>query len=378
MRFGAVPYALLAHRAARAATAESLDCDGCIDASMLAPGAASDALGAGSVGSDEIADGSIGADDLAAGAVDTQHISAGAVTAGQIDTGAVGSDEIAAGAVGRDAIAAGAVGADQLDSGAVTRLKIAEGAITGDRLAEGTLTSREIGTDAVTPDELAAGAVTSDKLAASLYGDSGTSAQLARADHTHAAGNYAALLGSAAATPQTGHLSVTGEVLAGTALGAPLLRLTPLSAAPQSPAAGAIYFDQTSKQLRIWDGTGWIDLARRADRTVAGFSGTMGPDLSGEGFTQCYGWTNTGSAAPPSYSYTRTNCGGFSSVIFAGYRCGSSTLVRHDLRLGVAFSSFLPSSPPSSTTFYKDVDISRQYSWYVDGAWFLLVKYNNG
>lgn len=189
-----------------------------------------------------------------------------------------------------------------------------------------------------------------------------------------------ARVGVGTASPQArlhvaGDLQVDGQVLA---------RLKNADGPPLAcdPAhAGMLYFDAGTSTFRGCDGSSWKELggssAPPAPRTVSGFTGTLGPDLSGEGLTQCYGWKNDGAAAGATYAEIRTACGSGVSVTFAGYRAGSGTLVRHDMRLGRPLIHLLPSSFPSSR-YWQVIDADNKYSWWLGSPWLLLVKYGNG
>lgn len=111
----------------------------------------------------------------------------------------------------------------------------------------------------------------------------------------------------------------------------------------------------------------------RASRYISGFSGASGPDLAWEGWTQCYGWVNDGTSASPSYASVRTGCGAGKTMLFAGYRSGSPTLIRHVAELSQRFDTYLPTTIPS-TTYFDDFDAQRRYTWAIDPGptWMLL------
>lgn len=61
---------------------------------------------------------------------------------------------------------------------------------------------------------------------------------------------------------------------------------------------------------------------------------TPGLDLSAEGWTQCYGWKNTGPISPR-HATMQKYCGSYAKVKFAGWRCRATNnranLVEHDV-----------------------------------------------
>jgi len=175
-----------------------------------------------------------------------------------------------------------------------------------------------------------------------------------------------------------GNVSFTGNVaVTGSISGATAVSLAPQSTAPASPADGTLYLDGATNTYRMFQGGQWRDLVKRAQRTISGFTGDPGPDLSREGFTQCYGWKNTGSAQAPGYTTLRNACGGATELVFAGYRAGEPTLVRHDVFLDQAFSNFLPLPQPSSVVFYNAFDPDRRFTWAVDVNYVLLAVNGN-
>lgn len=147
--------------------------------------------------------------------------------------------------------------------------------------------------------------------------------------------------------------------------------------APASPADGTLYFDAASGTVKQAQGGTWYTLQRRPARTISGFTGTLGPDLSVEGYTQCYGWKNDGVAAPASYTALRTACGSGTELVFAGFRAGEPTLVRWDFTLAQPLSSFMPLPQPSTTTFYNTFDVDGRFTWAVDQNWVLLAVNGN-
>jgi len=63
---------------------------------------------------------------------------------------------------------------------------------------------------------------------------------------------------------------------------------------------------------------------------------TPGLDLTYEGWSQCYGWKNSGPIAPRHGTMTKY-CGNYGKIKFAGWRCGvkqtRANLVEHDVHL---------------------------------------------
>ncbi|MCH2139325.1 MAG: thrombospondin type 3 repeat-containing protein, partial [Phycisphaerales bacterium] len=101
--------------------------------------------------------------------------------------------------------------------------------------------------------------------------------------------------------------------------------------------------------------------------------GHAGPDLSGEGRTQCYGWLNNGNTPPPDINAIRTACGDAEGITFAGYR-HDGTFVRHDMSLRQPFNNYLG----NGRLTFTDFDQSSQYSWEKSDNWILLTDYANG
>jgi hypothetical protein len=171
-------------------------------------------------------------------------------------------------------------------------------------------------------------------------------------------------------TPQSASLSISGSATASSVVLLP-------GAPPASATAGTLVYDAVDGP-KVYDGTSWHNLVR-PNRTVASFKGDLGPDLSFEGFTQCYGWANDGARAGAKYADIRTACGAGTTVLFAGHRCGSGTLVRHLAELGQAFSNFLPTTIPATMTSYDDFDLMKRYTFAVNGnaGWVLLAVRGN-
>lgn len=187
-------------------------------------------------------------------------------------------------------------------------------------------------------------------------------------------------------------LAMTGEEPLITAEGPaqrvhlPSLVITPLEDAPAAPMLGQLYFDRGDNELRLWDGEDWLPIPgaggggggggdddEEVQRTIPGFNGTMGPDLSDEGLTQCYGWTNDGRAPAPSLATMRVACGVGLRVAFVGHRCDGG-LVRHDMTLRSPLSEYLI----GERRFWRDFDVDSRYSWHMSGDWALLVRFGNG
>lgn len=189
-------------------------------------------------------------------------------------------------------------------------------------------------------------------------------------------------VGVGVAAPQArlhvaGDVRIDGHQLIG-------MRLENGSGAPvacDAAHAGYVYFDVAGKAFRGCDGEVWKELggngAPATPPTVPGFAGYLGPNLSAEGLTQCYGWRNDGAVAGAVYADIRSKCGNSTTVVFAGYRAGSSALIRHDARLGRPFIDYLPPTFPG-LQYFQVFDADSKYSWYLGNPWLLLVKYGNG
>ncbi len=103
--------------------------------------------------------------------------------------------------------------------------------------------------------------------------------------------------------------------------------------------------------------------------------GNVGPDLSAEGYTQCYGWENDGASAAPLLANIRNSCDsgvGVRDVIFAGYR-HDGTWVRHEMTLRDDLSSYLG----GGDSFVRNFEIDGNYSWHTTDNWLLLVDFDN-
>ena len=152
----------------------------------------------------------------------------------------------------------------------------------------------------------------------------------------------------------------------------------PVACSPST--AGYFYFDTSKKAFLGCDGSDYQKLSSTvvAPQMVPGFSGFPGPDLTSEGFSQCYGWKNDGSAAGASWSELRSLCGPSTTLVFAGYRSGSTTLIRHDVKLGKPFLSYLPASFPGGLTANHSFDAESKYSWQLSAPWILLAASGNG
>ena len=167
----------------------------------------------------------------------------------------------------------------------------------------------------------------------------------------------------------------------------PSIVLPGLDDAPEEPTKGQLYLNDSSNRLFYWDGDAWLRLRvsgggggdddddeeeEEVARFIDGFDGAEGPDLSGEGYTQCYGWLNNGQNVAPSLAAMRNSCGRGQSMVFAGHRCDGQ-LVRHDALLIRPFSEFLV----GERRFWREFDVDRRFSWHMSADWALLVRYNN-
>lgn len=167
----------------------------------------------------------------------------------------------------------------------------------------------------------------------------------------------------------------------------PSLVFAPLPAPPQIPIVGQSYFDTDNRAVFIWNGEAWKPLGgcdceggggdpgggdpgEQAPRTIEGFNGEMGPDLSDENFTQCYGWVNDGAQIAPTLAAMRTACGDAFRVSFAGHRC-DGTWVRHDALLPEPLSTYLW----PEARYWREFDIDRRYSFNSDPSWLVLNLY---
>ncbi len=148
--------------------------------------------------------------------------------------------------------------------------------------------------------------------------------------------------------------------------------------APADPVAGQLYFDSGAAELRLWTGAEWVALNQEcecsgggggtgAPRLIPGFTGFMGPDLSDEGYTQCYGWRNDGSTPAPPLARMREDCGAATRVVMAGYRC-DGTWVRHDMTLPQPLEDYL--QPVDA--YYRDFDVDMRYSFNTSANWLVL------
>ncbi len=117
----------------------------------------------------------------------------------------------------------------------------------------------------------------------------------------------------------------------------------------------------------------WIDPdGAGVPAAISGLNGDLGPDLSAEGYTQCYGWRNDGSISAPQWEQIRRDCGESRELIFAGYR-HDGTWVRHEMVLENDLNTYLV----NASSFVRDFDVERRFSWHTDANWILLVNYNN-
>ena len=80
--------------------------------------------------------------------------------------------------------------------------------------------------------------------------------------------------------------------------------------------------------------------------SVVGFEGDLGDDLSGQGWTQCYGWDNVGVTIPPSATDIEVGCGAASELLFAGRLDRSSSspaeLISFPVELPAPLSEYCP------------------------------------
>lgn len=120
-----------------------------------------------------------------------------------------------------------------------------------------------------------------------------------------------------------------------------------------------------------------ISGAAGVPRTVSGFVGDLGPDLSSEGYTQCFGWSNDGYAPNVGWSGMRTACGAAEDILFAGYRAGGYTLVRHPAELVAPLLTFLPATLPSVTTYNDYFDMEGKYTFATSPDGWLLGRHGN-
>eukprot|EP00730_Choanoeca_flexa_P004629 TRINITY_DN11753_c0_g1_i2.p2 TRINITY_DN11753_c0_g1~~TRINITY_DN11753_c0_g1_i2.p2 ORF type:complete len:297 (+),score=50.31 TRINITY_DN11753_c0_g1_i2:2000-2890(+) len=120
-------------------------------------------------------------------------------------------------------------------------------------------------------------------------------------------------------------------------------------------------------------------IASGVKRFADGFANQdSGPDLTSEGWTQCYGFLNNGKSAP-TLSTIKGLCGNHDEVLFAGYRAGSSTLVRHEARLRRPLGEYLLQAPSTAAaTPFHDFDLDNRYSWEYSSQWILLTWNRNG
>jgi len=161
----------------------------------------------------------------------------------------------------------------------------------------------------------------------------------------------------------------------------PNLVFSPQAAPPQHPIVGQAYFDTDARAVFIWNGEAWKPMAEcecaggdggdnEVPHTIDGFVGHEGPDLSGDGFTQCYGWVNDGVGAAPTLAAMRAACGDAFRVSFAGHRC-DGTWVRHDALLPEPLSTYLV----PEAHYWREFDIDRRYSFNSDPSWLVLNLY---
>jgi hypothetical protein len=163
----------------------------------------------------------------------------------------------------------------------------------------------------------------------------------------------------------------------------PSLVIPAMVRAPANPVRGQIYNSEADDALFIWDGAAWVPIggvdggggggAADVPRVVQGFAGTQGPDLTPEGYSQCYGWANDGATRAPSVAALRQACGAGQDMVFAGHRCDGS-YVRHNAKLIAPFMDFLAAD---RQRVWRDFDIAGQFSWHMSPDWALLTRFNN-
>eukprot|EP00050_Salpingoeca_kvevrii_P002635 m.198741 g.198741 ORF g.198741 m.198741 type:complete len:363 (+) comp10654_c0_seq11:760-1848(+) len=167
-------------------------------------------------------------------------------------------------------------------------------------------------------------------------------------------------------------------IKSGSTCSAPAVIVPQLSDACTSTNAGALNL-RSDGNLQVCFENSWNSVSR--PQFVNGFDQFEGPSLTGEGWTQCFGWHNDGSTTCPSYARIRELCGSYSRLLFAGWRTASersvNQLVRHEAVLDKPFINFLPASMPACCTKTTEFDINKRYSWHLGNPWLLLTKYNN-
>ena len=115
--------------------------------------------------------------------------------------------------------------------------------------------------------------------------------------------------------------------------------------------------------------------------------GEKGPDRTAWGWAQCAGW---GPGGAPTWDQVASNCGDFSNIVMAGYRCDGSYVEHHVGKLRAKLKCFMrgadkhsdcpsPQDDRGSGGRYWDnisTDGGKQYSLYHDENWWVLG--NNG
>ncbi len=187
----------------------------------------------------------------------------GCVTTAMLAASAVTATRLAAAAVGSAALANGAVLTIKLADGAVTTVKIAPGAVGAAQLAAGSVSEAALAAGSVTETTIADGAVSAAKLAKGLIADVG---------HTGAYADLVGLPNLAAKADRAGGNTFSGAqnfndpltFAAPTDFSAQEAKRFRLQNATKAPvacdgaAAGVLYFNTTSKQVLLCDGSTYV------------------------------------------------------------------------------------------------------------------------
>lgn len=103
-------------------------------------------------------------------------------------------------------------------------------------------------------------------------------------------------------------------------------------------------------------------------RKTSGFTGLLGPDKSGQGWSQCWGYGKDNAA---SWSSATTACGSFTHVIFAGERC-DGVWVEMQMILKQPLSKYMEGG--GLTSPQTGIEVMNIYNMEWTSDWWVLTK----
>jgi hypothetical protein len=105
-------------------------------------------------------------------------------------------------------------------------------------------------------------------------------------------------------------------------------------------------------------------------RVSPNFTGLKGPDMSGQGLTQCWGY---GKSNPAYWSTALTACGDYKKVTFAGHKCDGKW-VHWDMELDDPLRNYMLGGGRSSPQ--KNIDNHNLFDMHWSSAWWVLTQHN--